>query len=136
MKRIKWIILGILLALGVFFIYKAITDPTTKERTYTCKVLAIIGQEYDTHTKSGYHTSRYFTLVLYAEGKRFSLDVSPDTWAMAEVGQTLFFTIAPYQLDNYQSRPLSWDTVAAVYFGVLVVIALSLFLISILPDDL
>ena len=136
MKRAKWIIYGILLAVGVFFIYKAITDPTTKEQTYACKVLAIIGQEYNTHTKNCYHTSRYFTLILSTEGKRFSLDVSPDTWAMAEVGQTLFFTLAPYEIDNYQCRPVSWLTITIIYFTALAFIGVAIWLWGMPLDDL
>ena len=64
-----------------FFVYKHQTDTYVQERTYECKVLSKIDHQYDTHIKGVTHNHRDFILVLSSEGKSFSLDVSPTTWA-------------------------------------------------------
>lgn len=82
-----------------FLFYKASKDTYMIERTYSCKVMSKLDNNYSSHTKSGTHYSRDFILVLESEGKKFSLDVDPTTWAICKEGDTLLFKIAPYQLD-------------------------------------
>ena len=92
-----------------FLFYKASTDTYMIKRVYPCRVLSKIDNQYDTSIKGIAHHHRDFVLVLSSEGKTFSLDVEPTTWAICKDGDTLFFTIAPYQLDYYNAIPLRWN---------------------------
>lgn len=85
--------------------YKASKDTYMKERLYTCKVLSKLDNQYDTHVKGVAYHNRDFVLVLSSEGKSFSLDVNPVTWATTKEGDTLQFILAPYQLDIYNGVP-------------------------------
>lgn len=131
-KVIAFFSVALLLAsFDAFLFYKASKDDYMKERGYACKVLSKIDNQYSTHTKSGTHYSRDFMLVLSSEGKSFSLDVEPATWVICKEGATLFFTIAPYQLDYYQARPVRWGVWASlctiVFIWAILIIAVCLF---------
>ncbi len=107
-----------------FVVYMASQDPYVKKRTYACTVLAKLDNQYTTQIHAITHFNRDFILILSSEGKNFSLDVSPTTWATCKEGDTLLFTIAPYQLDEYQITPL-WGICAVllpVYMGCVLLI--------------
>jgi len=110
-----------------FFVYKHQTDTYVQERTYECKVLSKIDHQYDTHIKGVTHNHRDFILVLSSEGKQFSLDVSPTTWATCTEGQVLYFDIAPYELDYYNSSPIRWG--AGVFVCVMLVLGYILWIL-------
>lgn len=114
----------------LFMIYKASQDTYMQERTYACKVLSKIDNQYVTYTRNLVHSSRDFVLILSSEGKNFSLDVTPTTWATCKEGDTLIFALAPYQLDYYQVTPIRWGILVMLFpfmmLGVLVIMYLAL----------
>lgn len=117
-KKVFVIVTAILVLISGFFIYKAKTDVYMQERYYTCKVISKIDNQYNTHSKSGTHYHRDFMLILNSEGKNFSLDVTPATWATHKEGDVIVFSLAPYQLDYYNSSPARWG-LAALLISVL-----------------
>lgn len=123
MKKAVFIGICVLMAvIWLFILYMALTDEYMKEKTYACRVLGKIDNQYDTFTKTTHH-HRDFILVLEADGRNLSINVSPTVWATAKEGDILYFNIAPYAFDYYNATPVRW-WVLAIFSPLLIFICL------------
>jgi hypothetical protein len=124
-------IIILLVSLDVFLFYKASKDTYMQEREYKCKVISKIDNQYNTTIRGNEHYNRDFILILYSEGKTFSLDVTPTVWAIHKEGDIIYFRIAPYQLDYYEAVPMRWFLwsciITAISVSIIIISAICLF---------
>ena len=106
------VIIGSIIICGIFGGIEALlfidrhNDDSIKEKTYACTVLDKMPSIEEGHSKSGYYSYRYLTMILRtSEGKTFSLDVEPVTFSQSDIGDVIFFDLRGYELDNYNCVP-------------------------------
>lgn len=115
--RIFLIIFSLLL---FFFSYKSCSNsPCSKEELVKCEVIGKL-PSYDIHK---YNVSEKFLLILKSDRGNFDLDVTPTTFYMAEIGETLYFSLKPREMGIKCDGSL--ETIGFILFFIAFILAIS-----------